>query len=99
MLDSVTAATFRPHLGDAFTLVVDASSPVEATLVDVQEAEWAFSPGDRRTPFSLYFRTDGPQVLPQRTYRLQHAVLGALEIFLVPSARTADGVLYEAVFN
>lgn len=99
MLDSVTAATFRPHLGEVFEMAVDPSTVIGATLMDVQEAGWAFSPADRRTPFSLYFRTDGPLVLPQRTYRLHHPVLGELEIFLVPSARTADGVLYEAVFN
>jgi hypothetical protein len=32
-------------------------------------------------------------------YRMEHDVLGALDLFLVPIARDEDGFQYEAVFN
>ena len=51
-----------------------------------------------RTPFSLLFR--GPKELraPQQIYKLAHAELGALEIFLVPLRPDANGTKFEAVF-
>ncbi|HVP29420.1 MAG TPA: hypothetical protein VMW35_09700 [Myxococcota bacterium] len=51
-----------------------------------------------RQPFSLVFLSPEDRVLPQRIYRLEHAALGALEIFLVPIGRDERGVRYEAVF-
>ena len=37
--------------------------------------------------------------LPQRIYRLEHAELGGLDLFLVPIGRDASGITYEAVFT
>ena len=51
-----------------------------------------------RAPFSLLFRNTAAVVLPQRTYRLRHARLGDLGIFLVPIAMERGGFLYQAVF-
>ena len=66
-------------------------------LLQAQAGRYA---GDAaRAPFSLVFEAPAQPVLPQSTYRLQHAVLGALEIFLVPVGRSATGVHYEAVFG
>lgn len=99
MLEPATADTFAPHVGEVFRLNVSDDVTLEATLVEVKRAEWAFSPEKKRTPFSLYFQSREQRVFPQRIYQLQHPVLGELEIFLVPTARNGDGVLYEAVFN
>jgi hypothetical protein len=52
-----------------------------------------------RPPFSLTFLAKDPRVLPQRIYRLEHNGLGLLEIFLVPTAKDAQGVSYCATFN
>ena len=38
-------------------------------------------------------------MLPQAIYRLEHAALGAMDVFLVPIGRVADGIRYEAIFN
>jgi hypothetical protein len=53
----------------------------------------------KRRPFSLRFR--GPRIptLAQATYRLVHAEMGELEIFLVPIASDWDATTYEAVFS
>ncbi|MBD7923825.1 MULTISPECIES: DUF6916 family protein [Xanthomonas] len=52
-----------------------------------------------RAPFSLLFRNTSSFLFPQQTYRMRHARLGELGIFLVPVARERDGFLYQAVFN
>ena len=52
-----------------------------------------------RPPFSLVFLAKDPRVLPQRLYRMEHDDLGVLEIFLVPIAKDAQGVSYQATFN
>jgi hypothetical protein len=48
-----------------------------------------------RAPFSLVFRGGPTPPLPQRIHRVEHAELGALEIFLVPVGPDR----YEAVFT
>jgi hypothetical protein len=56
-------------------------------------------PNMHRAPFSLLFRNTSSFLFPQQTYRMRHARLGELGIFLVPVARERDGFLYQAVFN
>ena len=53
-----------------------------------------------RQPFSLLF-VAGPDAptLSQRLYRLDHASLGALDLFLVPIGPKNGVMQYEAVFN
>jgi hypothetical protein len=55
--------------------------------------------GQRRTPFSLIFRGPPAVLLPQRIYRLEHATLGAFELFIVPLGPDAQGLRYEAIFT
>jgi hypothetical protein len=52
-----------------------------------------------RVPFALLFEGPAQPVLPQRTYALGHPALKGVEVFLVPVARQAGGVHYEAVFT
>lgn len=52
-----------------------------------------------RPPFALTFLAKDPRVLPQRIYRFEHNGLGPVDIFLVPSAKDAQGVTYTATFN
>ena len=49
--------------------------------------------------FSAFFYGSGDHVLPQRTYTLEHDVMGKFELFLVPVVRDETGFYYEAVFN
>lgn len=87
-LETLTADDFAALRGDRFRI----ASQFEAELVEVTEI--AREPGGR-VPFSLVFRGGPSPPLPQRIYRVEHAELGAIEIFLVPIA--ADR--YEAVFT
>ena len=60
----------------------------------VEVTEIAREPGGR-APFSLIFRGGPSPPFPQQIYRVEHEVLGAIEIFLVPIATDS----YEAVFT
>ena len=52
-----------------------------------------------RPPFSLLFRSESPQIIPQGLHQLEHPALGKIALFLVPVGGDAGGVTYEAVFN
>lgn len=52
-----------------------------------------------RPPFSPMFPAKDTRAFPQQLYRLEHSDLGTLEIFLVPVAKDARGVTYQALFN
>lgn len=90
-LRQLTAESFAALQGTRFAV---ASTDFSFELVRVQQRD----PSVPR-PFSLIFRAPGPGVLEQRTYPLEHAELGELQIFLVPIGRSGDAVEYEAVFN
>jgi hypothetical protein len=49
--------------------------------------------------FSLFFRGPASPLLPQGMRKLEHAHLGAMELFLTPIALDPQGATYEAVFN
>lgn len=72
---------------------------IPLTLAEAGTIDMAAGRPDIRPPFSLTFLAKDPRVLPQRIYRMQHDDLGLLEIFLVPMAKDACGVTYQATFN
>ncbi len=83
-LDPLVGATFSVNgIADALTLL---------------QVERLKSPSSRAQPFSLLF-TSRTHRLDQATFRLAHAALGELDVFLVPIQPDARGALYEAVFN
>jgi hypothetical protein len=80
------ASDFAPHINTSFMLQDCGFFVLE------QVNELGLS--DQCERFTLLFRRDGP-IMPQGTYSLTHAVLGEIEIFLVPVAPGS----YEALFN
>jgi len=97
-LASLTADDFAAHSGGGYLLrIAGAAEPIPLELVEVTGG----GPGPRRDgrPFSLVFRGPRSPLLPQAQYRVEHAAMGELDIFLVPIARDAQGLSYEAVFN
>jgi hypothetical protein len=99
MLQTVTAETFSPHVGDSFQLHLSPGTRIPVTLIAAEErpAVAAATPG--RTPFSLLFRPPSGVIPGQRTYRLEHDTIGTLDIFLVPVTPDADGPRLEAIFS
>lgn len=97
-LSDLTIETFRDRVGDTFR-DTDAGIAYELRKVeDLTETARHVAEGGR-TPFSVTFRGPAEPVVPQGIRPLAHDDLGELEVFLVPVARDADGVSYEAVFT
>ena len=99
MSEKLTEEVFARHLHSKFRVRADTPRPVELELVEVQG--WQRRAGEQggMERFSLFFEGPADILLPQRAYPLEHEQLGALDIFLVPVARTEEGLRYEAVFN
>lgn len=89
---------FEPLIGSDIEVSADeeALPPLRLDAVARHRAQ----PGaPRQEPFSLAFSAQ-PPVREQRIYRLEHAALGSVDLFLVPIGREPDGrIRYEAVFN
>ena len=101
MLDTVTSERFAAHVGDVFRMQVDASRTIDVELIAVEASAAAARDGTdgRRPPFAVLFRGPREPIFPQRMYRLEHATLGALDIFLVPIGFDDRGLRYEAIFG
>ena len=95
MSENINHAALLPHCHSKFRLLAGDSGAVELELVEVGQLQST----TRQESFAIQFRGPAAFVLPQRTYPLEHAALGTLEIFLVPIRRDEQGVYYEAVFN
>ena len=51
-------------------------------------------------PFALLLRDKGARTaLPQGTFRYEHPVHGALDLFTVPIGPDGQGMCYEIIFN
>ena len=101
MLDALTVDAFAPSVGEVFVLDDHRGGRLDLELCEARTID-AGAPASgadgTRAPFSLLFRGPTEPVLPQRIYRLEHQAVGALDIFIVPVARDASGVHYEAIF-
>jgi hypothetical protein len=97
MGEPLTLEKFAPHVGTTFTVQ---SGDVDLPLELVEAVGLPASPGDRgRQPFSLVFAGPADSLHPQATVELTHDVLGSLAIFIVPIARDASSMRYEAIFT
>jgi hypothetical protein len=103
MLESLTHQSFAPHVGTEFRLQLGPDGALPFTLIEAQAVGSAPGPRPdgtaRRQPFALLFRGPRQPVLPQRIYRLEHAAMGPLELFIVPIGPDEAGLRYEAVFT
>jgi hypothetical protein len=87
--------TFAPHLKTVFTAEKEPGITIPLQLVEVV----AGASHPRVRQFSLVFRGPAEPRLAQHIFRLQHAVLGEMDLFLVPVGSEPEGVTYQAVFN
>ena len=74
-----------------------AAGPQSLKLISV--SGYGQRQGGNREAYSLLFCGPTQPIFPQGIYRINHAVLGELELFLVPIGPQADGMGYEAVFT
>jgi hypothetical protein len=85
---------FEGREGEAFELVLgDGTVPLRLTKVQ------ALPPSGREAgAFTLEWHGPAEPVVPQATYALRRGD-DTIEIFIVPLAKDAYGVRYEAIFN
>jgi Domain of unknown function (DUF6916) len=99
MLDLATVRReeFAAYLDQDFEIVFP-DGTLRVKLIDAKQ--WGpDQPANLRQPFALTFRVARNLRLPQGTYKLRHAELGEMEIFLVQIAADANSSTLEAVFN
>ncbi len=92
---SYVIETFAPHVHSVFQVEVAPGTVLPFELLAVE-------PGPvhpQALMFSLMFRGPREPVYPQHIYRVTHAALGEMDLFLVPVGRDQNGVSYQAVFN
>lgn len=102
MLQELTLNDFAPHLGSKFKLPLDSGQYLDIELVEATPLNMGGArPAQlsQRGAFSISFLAPKEAELPQQIYRLEHEVMGELEIFLVPIGRAANGLKCEAIFN
>lgn len=93
----LTLQDFSALRGGHFELNVGDQGLLALSLVETHAL--TSNPSAVRAPFSLVFEGPAQPLLAQATYGMTHPSLGALDIFLVPVARSPAGIRYEAVFN
>ena len=96
---SLVFGDFADKVDEVFVISQDGVPAIPLTLQEAKLLNPAFAVPGARPPFSLQFFARDPRVFPQDLYRLEHQELGAVSIFLVPSAKNAEGVTYHATFN
>ncbi len=95
MFERVTKQKFDEQLDTIFTAVWDNADPMELRLLAVRGL---FS-SPRNEQFAVEFLGESERFLGQGVQRLQHSVLGEIDIFITPVNRDSKGFYYEAVFN
>lgn len=95
MLDSLHYEDYAPYLNTKFQAWTVEATPIELELIGVEDK----SPTPRQEQFVLTFLAPLGAPTSQQIFRIEHEQLGEGSIFLVPIARDASGVTYEAVFN
>ena len=93
-LGALTLQVFEPLVGTTFRI----SEPAQVELVLAEASSAGEWPGGRE-PFRLHFSGPREPLLEQSIYRLEHAELNALEIFIVPIRRDDQSTTYEAIFT
>lgn len=94
-IDGFHSSTFREQLHTRFKIATDGIPKMELELAEVNEP--AAPP--QVELFTLTFRGPRAPVLPQKIHRVEHAKLGAFDLFLTAVAADQQGTAYEAVFN
>jgi len=76
-------------------LIKAETAPIKLTLVEVSERKYA--PGHEQ--FSIVLRGSNDSALGQGVFQVEHATMGAFELFIVPISADQQGTYYEAIFN
>lgn len=98
MPDNLTVSSFSECLGTPFRLDAGETLSLELTLIEAEATPFSTRP-DGSESFSLIFRGPIRPILPQMIYPLDHEMLGALDLFMVPVGPDQAGMCYQVIFN
>lgn len=90
-----TSEQFDQQKGSTFAVSFGPETIVEMELVEVTQRKR----DDRNNIFSLLFVAPPDTPVSQDLFPVEHPVLGAMEVFLVPVGADDQGINFEAVFN
>jgi hypothetical protein len=96
MLEQLRLEDFSGKIGEKFQLRLDSGETAEIELI---EAAGTGGNPLKRPPFSIVFRVPEDAIHEQKIYRLEHAELGEMDLFLVPLGPGETGMRWEAVFT
>ena len=97
MIDQLSAADFETLPGHRLAMV-HGDKRIDFEVAGVR----ALPARSQRPapPFALLLRDKGARTaLPQGTFRYEHPVHGALDLFTVPIGPDGQGMCYEIIFN
>lgn len=97
MFDKLTIDDFRHRVGETFAASAAEGRSLTLTLTSVDALP--APPDGGRTPFSLEFRDEAQDHVPQQTVAIDHPKMGAFDLFVVPLGPGPDGMRYEAIFT
>jgi hypothetical protein len=86
---------FVDHIDSDFTMFLEDGTSRTVRLRKVSD----LLSRPPQTQFSLIFNAPQDTPLVQQIYKLEHGVLGTMELFLVPVAQDEIGIRFQAVFN
>ncbi len=95
MPQNLTRDAFAENLNTSFQLQHQEMGLIELQLTDVSELKTT----PHQQMYSIIMRGPLGTPLEQGLYKMEHAQIGAFDLFLVPVAKEADGFRYQAVFN
>jgi hypothetical protein len=90
---------FAARQGETFVVRLPGGAAQDLELVEVRDLGRRKTADGDLSNYALTFLARTAPALPQATYRLEHVAMGAMDVFLVPIGRGAEGIRYEAIFN
>lgn len=99
MAKRLALSEVRALVHQTFTLTAGTET-LDLVLAEVRDLGVRATAQGQQDNYSLLFRSPvRDRYAPQAVYRLDHAGVGPLEVFLVPLGPDAEGMRYEAIFN
>jgi hypothetical protein len=98
-LEKLTRTDFEPLIGNDFEITDSGGNSARVRLAEVHVWSGEAHANEARHPFTLRFVGDARLRVPQQIYRVEHATLGVMEVFLVQTGASNRGAEIEAVFS
>ena len=95
MTDRINYKDFSGQLHTTFQVQVPEAGPIPLELIEAVE----YTNDPRLEQFLLVFRGPGKPWLQQATLRLEHPVLGAMDLMMSPMGFDDKGMRYQIVVN